>query len=69
MNEKKDAVVATEVPVINKIWAQYREMQRQQNEKCVRDPAAYVPTVWQFVTRGLGIAAGVGLYRWIGKVK
>jgi len=73
VNDKKDTSALspeTEAqPILNKIWAQYREMKRQQNEKCMRDPSAYVPTTWQFLTRGLGVAAGVGLYRWIGGKK
>jgi hypothetical protein len=44
-----------------------REVERRLNERCMREPAAYIPTVWQVLTRGLGVAAGVGLYRWIGK--
>ena len=47
--------------------AESREVERRINEKCMKEPAAYVPTVWQVVTRGLGVAAGIGLYRWIGK--
>jgi len=47
--------------------AESREVERRLNERCMREPAAYIPTVWQVLTRGLGVAAGVGLYRWIGK--
>lgn len=48
--------------------AENREVERRINEKCMKEPVAYVPTVWQVITRGLGVAAGIGLYRWIGKV-
>ena len=58
-NEKLDGVVS-------ELWRQYRQMRRLENEKCVKETMAYVPTTWQVLSRGLGVAAGIGLYRWIG---
>jgi len=62
INQKIDGVVS-------EVWRQYREMRRLENEKCRKEPLAYVPTTWQVLTRGLGVAAGIGLYRWIGGKK
>ena len=47
--------------------AESAEIEKRLREKCMREPAAYIPTVWQVLTRGLGVAAGISLYRWIGK--
>jgi len=70
-NQTSSALVVPSASAKPAAWtwnpAESREVERRLNERCMREPAAYIPTVWQVLTRGLGVAAGVGLYRWIGK--
>lgn len=70
--QQSSSLTTTSQPMTS-VWsystADNVEVRRQVNLKCLREPSAYIPTVWQVVTRGLGVAAGVSLYRWIGKVK
>lgn len=75
MNPENQALTVPSSPGADKpiTWswsissAESAEVEKRLREKCTREPAAYIPTVWQVLSRGLGVAAGIGLYRWIGK--